>query len=207
MLERAVEIDRAINRQGRERLARGGLGPEAIPDVGTPVFYRNLGEAYLLSGDPMRAVETLAYLRHIQPGSVDAHYVLGVAETAAAGFERSRDRDWQARERLERAAVSLIEAVLLDSGHELSWQTLERVYGLLTPGSPGVLAVGGRPTLNMDHPLVSQHFGQAGAQLVRQLAAAGMRDEAGGWRTRMIDEFGLPSDLFPPVRQGQAAAR
>jgi len=207
MLERAVEIDREINRQGRERLARGGLGPEDIPDVGTPVFYRNLGEAYLLSGDPMRAVETLAYLRHIQPGSVDAHYVLGVAETVAAGFERSRDRDWQAREHLERAAVSLIEAVLLDSGHQLSWQTLERVYGLLAPGSPGVLAVGGRPTLNMDHPLVSQHFGQAGAQLVRQLAAAGMRDEADRWRTRMIEEFGLSSDLFPPVRPGQPAAR
>ena len=167
MLERAVEIDREINRQGRERLVRGGLDLEAIPDVGTPLFYRNLGEAYLLIGDPMRAVETLSYLRHIHPGSADAHYVLGVAEAAAAEFERSRGRDWQARDHLERAAISLIEAVLLDSGHQLSWQTLARVYGLLTPATPGVLAVGGRPTLNMDHPLVPQHVRQAGAQLVR----------------------------------------
>jgi tetratricopeptide (TPR) repeat protein len=207
MLERAVEIDREINRQGRERLARGGLEPEDIPDVGTPVFYRNLGEAYLLSGDPMRAVDTLAYLRHIQPGSADAHYVLGVAEAAAAEFERFRNRDWQARELLERAAVSLIEAVLLDAGHQLSWQTLERVYGLLTPASPGVLDAGGGPTLNMDHPFVPRHFRQAGAQLVRQLAAAGMRDEAGRWRMRMIDEFGLPPGLFAPVRPGQPGPR
>ncbi len=130
-----------------------------------------------------------------------------MGEAAAAGLERSRDRDWQAREHLERAAVSLIEAVLLDAGHSVSWQTLERVYGLLTPASPGVLDAGGRPALNMDHPLVPQHFRQAGAQLVRQLAAAGMRDDAEVWRARMVGEFGLPPDLFAPVRPGQPAPR
>ncbi|MFO7692143.1 MAG: DUF1736 domain-containing protein [Vicinamibacterales bacterium] len=207
MLERAVEIDREINRQGRERLVRGGRMPGEIPDVGTSVFYRNLGAAYLATGDPMRAVDTLTYLRRIQPGSFDAHYVLGVAEGGAAEFERTRGRESQARERLERAAVSLIEAVLLNPGYELSWQALERVYGLLTPASPGVLAVGGRPTLNMGHLLVASHFRQACAQLVRQLAAAGLREDADRWRTRMVGEFGLPPDLFPPARPDQPAPR
>jgi len=32
---------------------------------------------------------------------------------------------------------------------------------------------------------------------VRQLSAAGLRDEAARWRQRMVGEFGLPADLFP----------
>ena len=197
MLERAEEIDRAISRLGRERLLRRGLSPGEIPVGGTPHIYKALGWAYLESGDPIRAVAALAYLQRLRPGDYDSHYVLGVAEGGASEAERSRGNRQAAGAHLERAAVSLIEAILLNPGHDLSWQALERVYGLLAPGSPAVLDAGGRRSLNMDHPLVPGHFRQACAQLVRQLGEAGMRDDAERWRERLADELGMPAGARP----------
>jgi hypothetical protein len=49
----------------------------------------------------------------------------------------------------------------------------------------------------MDHPLVPGHFRQAGAQLVRQLGEAGMRDDAGRWRERLAGELGMPAAARP----------
>jgi tetratricopeptide (TPR) repeat protein len=197
MFRRAEEIDREINRMGRERLLRRGLRPADVPDNGTPSIYRNLGWAYLEYGDAARAVETLRYLCRIRPGESDSHYVLGMAEGGASEVERSRGNPQAAREHLGRAAVSLIEATLLNPGHGPSWEALERVYGLLAPGAAGVVSRGGGRALNMDLPMVGAHLREAGVELVRELAAAGLRDEADGWRRRMIGEFGVPADLFP----------
>jgi tetratricopeptide (TPR) repeat protein len=199
MLERAEAIDREINRQGRARLLRRGLSPRDVPDNGTPAIYRDLGWAYLESGDAMRAVEALGYLRRIRPGDAESHYVLGVAEGAASEAERARGNPQAAGAHLDRAAVSLIEAVLLDPGRDESWQTLERVYSLLTPEPAAVRGADGRRRLNMAHPLVSRHFRQAWAQLVRQLSEAGLRDDAERWQRRMVAEFGLPDG--PPPRE------
>ena len=197
LFEQAVEIDRGINRLGKERLLRRGLSEGAVADTGTPSIYRNLGWAYLESGDAPKAVETLGYLRRIRPGDAESHYVLGVALGGNSEADRARGDLQAANVRLGLAAVSLIEATLLDAGHEASWDTLERVYGLLAPGSTAVLRAGGRRALDMELPLVADHFREACVELVRQLSAAGLRDEAARWRQRMVGEFGLPADLFP----------
>ncbi len=196
LLERAEQIDREINRQGRERLLRRGLRPEAVFDRGTPGIYTRLGWAYLESGDAAKAVATLGYLQRIRPGDYDSHYMLGVAEGAASASETARGNQQGAGVHLARAAVSLIEATLLNPGHDPSWQTLERVYGLLSPSPAAVLTSGGRRSLNMDHPLVPGHFREACVQLVRQLDAAGLPADAKKWRRRFVEEFGMSSGLF-----------
>jgi protein O-mannosyl-transferase len=198
MLERAEDIDRAINRQGRERLLRRGLSPADVPDNGTPAIYRDLGWAYLESGDAMRAVETLRYLQRIRPGDAESHYVLGVAEGGASEVERARGDLPAAGACLERAAVNLIEATLLNPDHDAAWRTLERVYGLLAPSPAGVFTTGGRRSLNMGHPLVPGHLGQARAHLVRQLSEAGLREDAERWRQRLASESGRLPDTFVP---------
>jgi tetratricopeptide (TPR) repeat protein len=197
MFERAAEIDRAINRLGKERLLRRGLGEGAAADTGTPGIYRKLGWAYLESGDARRAADTLGYLRRIRPGDADSHFVLGVALGGQSEADRARGDVRAAEVRLGLAAVSLIEATLLDPAHDAAWETLERVYGLLAPGTVAVVRAGGRRALNMGHPLVAGHLREACVELVRQLTAAGLDDEAARWRQRMVGEFGLPADLFP----------
>ena len=207
MLERAAEIDREINRQGRERLLRRGLRPEQLVDHGTPGIYQRLGWAYLESGEATKAVATLDYLRRIRPADYECHYMLGVAEGGASESERARGNPQGANVHLARAAVSLIEATLLNPGHDPSWQTLERVYRLLAPSPPVVLTSGGARSLNMDHPLVPGHFREACVQLVRQLAAAGLRNDAERWRLRFVREFGMPPGLFatpPPAERERA---
>ena len=185
MLERAEEIDREISRRGLERLKRRGLSAREIPDGGTPHIYKAVG---------------WAYLQRIRPGDYDAHCVLGVAEGGAWEVERSRGNRQAAGAPLERAAVSLIEAIRLDPAHVLSWQTLERVYGLLAPAPAAVLTAVVRRSLNMDHPLVPGHFRQARAQPVRQPGEAGMREEAERWHQRMVSEFGLSAGVRPEGR-------
>ena len=197
MLRRAEEIDRAINQQGKDRLLGLGRSAADVPDNGTPSIYRNLGWACLEAGDAMQAVAVLGYLRRIRPAEYESHYVLGVAEGGASEVERARGNLPAARQHLERAAVSLVEATLLNPGHEPSWETLARVYGLLAPGTEAIRRLDGRPALNLDVAMVEAHFRRACVGLVSQLAAAGLRDEAARWRQRMVSEFGMPRDAFP----------
>jgi tetratricopeptide (TPR) repeat protein len=207
MLEQAAEIDREINRLGRERLVSRGVSPGAIADNGTPGIYKNLGWAYLETGEAMEAVAVLGYLRHIRPGDYESHYLLGVAEGGASEFERARGNLREAEANLDRAAVSLIEATLLNPGHAESWRTLERVYGLLAPAPAAVIESGGARALNMEHPLVPGHVRRACAGLVRQLAEAGLRDESERWRQRAINEFGLPPGGFSLAQPGSPESR
>jgi tetratricopeptide (TPR) repeat protein len=198
-LKQAEAMDRELNRHGREKLLKSGWRPEEIHDVGNPVIYRNLGSAYLLAGDPPQAIDVFTYLQHIQPMDYDSHFERGVAEAAAAQFEQKRGNQKQAEEHLERAAVNLIAATILNPDHDTSWQVLARVYEYVAPLPPTVQVVEGRRTLNMQHPLAPQHLRQACYQLVQQMLEGGRPDDADAWRQRMIDEFHVPEKLFAPL--------
>jgi tetratricopeptide (TPR) repeat protein len=200
MLKRAEQIDREVNRQGREKLLRLGVGPDEIHDTGTAIIYRNLGAAYLGLGDPDRAIETLSYLRHLEPASFDALYVLAMAEGAASQSESARGNRPQAAEHLERAAVDLIEAILLNRDHDPSWQALEHVYRLLAPWSAAALVSADKRTLDMDEPMVRRHVGLAGEQLVRDLDQAGLTEVAARVRRRLTSGLDEPAVQVTPAR-------
>ena len=174
--ERAAEIDRAINEEGKRRLALDGVPADRIHDTGTGSIYRYLGTTYGLLGDPARAASTFAYLEHIHPDSDDAHYSRGMAEGALAGAERAQGRVDAWRLHLDRAATSLIQATVLSPEHAGAWLTLERVYGSLAPGVTAIRTAGGRFELNRAELLVQRHFRDACGQLVRQFREAGLAD-------------------------------
>jgi tetratricopeptide (TPR) repeat protein len=199
-LRQAEEIDREMNRRGREKLLKLGWRPEAIHDVGNAVIYRNLGSAYLLAGDPLQAITALSYLQRIQPTDYDAHFERGVAEAAAAQFEQGRGNQQQAEEHLEQAVVNLIAATILNPDHDTSWQVLTRVYEYVAPSPPAVVVVEGRRTLNVQNPRVPQHLRQACSQLVRQMLEGGRQDDARMWRERMINELHVPPETFAPLQ-------
>ena len=203
MLQRAEQIDREINRLGRERLLRLGRRPEEVRDTGTADIYANLGAAYVALGEPDRAIETLRYLRLLQPASFDALFGLAMAEGAAGEAERGKGNLQHASDLLERAAVNLIEALLLSPGHEPSLQALEAVYGLLAAPPGAVRAADGSRTLNLDHPVLQHHFRQACVRLVRDLTASGQAERAAEWRRRMIGELQVPAELFDTPQKGR----
>jgi tetratricopeptide (TPR) repeat protein len=194
-LQQAVRIDREMNRQGRAQLLKRGLGAGEIHDVGHPVIYRNLGSAYLLAGEPLQAIDAFTYLQHIQPADYDSHFERGVAEATAAQLEQKQGHEELAEQHLERAAIDLIAATILNPDHEMSWQVLRGVYQHIAPVPPAVIEIG-RHTLNVQNPVVARHLQQACVQLVRQLFEAGRRDEAEMWRRRMIKDFRVPETVL-----------
>jgi tetratricopeptide (TPR) repeat protein len=202
LLRRAERIDRELNRLARERLERRGRSPGEIPDVGSAFIYRTLATAYIGAGDPLAAVAASEYLQRISPGHFDAHYMRGVAEAAAAQFEEPRGRPDAVDAHLERAAISLIAATVLNPGHRESWSLLAKVYGYVAPAPQAVVMSGGLGRLNRDNPIVARHVPMACAQLLAQLRSAGLRDEAAALRDRMIKDLGVP----PPSLDSPQAA-
>jgi len=202
LLKRAEAIDGEINRRGRENLVRSGLAPATIHDVGNPAIYRNLGSAYLLADEPEQAIVALGFMQRIQPGNFDAHYARGLAEAALAQKEKLRGNDARAAEHLDRAAVNLVAATLLNRDFERTWQVLASVYNYLTAAPPAVVLVDGRPGLNSSNPVVWRHIQEASAQLVRGLHAAGQSGEAERLRQRMISEFHVPPEAFATAGSG-----
>ncbi len=146
-------------------------------------------------------------MQHIQPADYDSHFERGVAEASAAQFEQKRGNQKQAEQHLERAAINLIAATILNPDHDTSWQVLARVYEYVAPSPAAVQVVEGRRMLNMQNPRVPQHLRQACFQLVRQMLEGGRREDADMWRQRMIDEFRLPPDTFAPLQPARPPAR
>ena len=196
LLERAEAIDREANRRARETRLGAGVRPEEIHDSGSAFIYRTLATAYLGAGDPLRAVTSAEYLQRIAPGHFDAHYMRGVAEAAAAQFEDGRGRPQEAGAHLERAAISLMAATILNPAHRESWSLLAKVYQYLAPSPPAVIIADGGGRLNRENPVVVRDVQLACAQLLAQLRTAGLRDDAAAVRGRMIEDLGVPAALL-----------
>jgi tetratricopeptide (TPR) repeat protein len=193
LLTHAETIDREINRLARERLAAAGRSPDLIHDTGSAFIYRTLATAYLGAGDPLRAIASAEYLQRLSPGHFDPHYLRGVTEAAAAQFEEGRGRQGEAEAHLERAAINLIAATLLNPGHRESWSLLAKVYQYLEPSPPAVVISGGQGRLNRENPAVGRHVRLAGAQLLSQLRTAGLEDDANALRDRLSRDLGVPA--------------
>jgi tetratricopeptide (TPR) repeat protein len=192
LLERAEVIDREVNRLAREKLLAVGRRPDEIHDVGSAFIYRTLATAYLGADDPLQAVASAEYLQRISPGHFDPHYMRGVAEAAAARFEEGRGNRREAEAHLDRAAINLVAATVLNPAHGESWSLLAKVYQYLAPAPPAVFIAGGGGTLNRENPAVPRHLQLACAQLLAQLRAAGLRGDAEALRGRMITALGVP---------------
>jgi hypothetical protein len=120
----------------------------------------------------------------------------GVAEAAAAQLEDSRGNAREAAAHLERAAINLVAATVLNPAHRESWSLLAKVYQYLAPAPPAVVLSGGLGRLNRDNPVVARHVPTACAQLLAQLRAAGLAEEVAAMRERMIASLGVPAAVL-----------
>ena len=92
---------------------RGHNGADT-PDVGLAPVYGYLGVAYMRLGLLDQAERTFRYMRHLEPGDPDGYY-----KTASLQVQRGK---------LEEAASSLIQVILLDSTRNDAWQLLNEVF-------------------------------------------------------------------------------
>ncbi|MCX6550589.1 MAG: DUF1736 domain-containing protein [Acidobacteria bacterium] len=196
LLERAARSDREGNRLAREKRLGAGQRAGELHDTGSAFIYRTLATAYLGAGDPRRAVTSAKYLQRIAPGHFDPHYMRGVAEAAAAQAGEGWGRPQETEAHLERAAISLIAATILNPAHRESWALLAKVYQYLAPSPAAVVIADGGGRLNRENPVVVRHVQLACAQLLAQLRTAGLRDDADALRGRMIADLGVPAALL-----------
>src|SRR6185295_12835770 len=83
-LERAAEVDHAVNADLAARARAAGTPESAIRDVGHGRIYDALANLHLQLGDPAAALAPLAYLRHLEPAR-NAGYGLAVVALVRLG--------------------------------------------------------------------------------------------------------------------------
>jgi tetratricopeptide (TPR) repeat protein len=108
ILERGIPIDRAFNEVNRARDVKRGRNGADTPDVGLAPVYGYLGVTYMRLGKLDEAERTFKYERHLEPRDPSGDVYLKLA----AVQER--------RGHYEQEAVSLMQAILLDSIHASS---------------------------------------------------------------------------------------
>jgi len=162
-LRRAVPLDHAFNEDNRQKELRRGRRLEDIPDIGNQEIYMNLGLSLMRLGRHADAREAYLYMRHLIPTSPDACISLATVSLA----ENKQDD----------AAVSLLQALLLDNGRQDVLNAIIDVYrkidltGSAVTVSPG-LTQSQLLRLNADSPIVRRHLCAAYIELIRTLVEA-----------------------------------
>jgi tetratricopeptide (TPR) repeat protein len=140
-LERAREMDQAVNQASREsRLARGVPTTEIL-DVGNFRIYQNLGVAYLRLRRFDDALQAFNDMQRLEPTQGDVYYNKAIA--------------WLSKGQLEPALHELLRALILKSDSNEYWEKLNLAFANALPGQQVVLKLpDGRWNLNAEHPLV-----------------------------------------------------
>ncbi len=155
-LRRAVPLDHAFNDDNRGKEFKRGRKPENIPDIGNHEIYWNLGHSCMRIGLYNDARDAYLYMRHLSPTNPDACISLATVSIA--------------QNKLEEAAVYLLQTLLLDNNRQEALRTLINVYRQIDrEGNALVFAPGtqAQPRLNADSAIVRNHLCAAYLGLVQ----------------------------------------
>jgi tetratricopeptide (TPR) repeat protein len=184
-LERAIPIDRAFNELNHRRDLQRGKQPAQSPDNGSSSLYTNLSQAYLRLERTDKAIQSMQYARHLTPLQWEPWFQLGELQLAAG--------------RPDEACVTLIQCLIMEPGRDQAWPLLQRAYLQIDTGPiPAIQTRQGVPGLNLENPLVMEHFRRAYQDLVRTYRHARRLPTADAIRTAALQRHGLPAELFAP---------
>jgi tetratricopeptide (TPR) repeat protein len=191
ILQRAVEVDRAVNRTSREsRLARG-IPAGDIADVGMPDVYHVLAQVQTSLGRRDEALESLRYECHLEPTRVPAYVLMAQIQAAEGGTEES--------------VVNFLQAIVMGSKDEKVWKDMSEVFKLLDRRVPALVQNGNVVGLNFQNQLLRKELNRACHQLVEFYLGAKRPDQAQEVKVHAIQQFQCPptvfEDLFPAERQ------
>jgi len=182
VLEKAVPLDRAFNDDNRRKELARGRKPENIVDIGNHEIYWNLGLAYVRLGQYQKALDTYAYMRHLVPTNPDAYLSLASVFISI--------------NRLEDAAICLVQTLLLDSNRREAMRLLAELYRQLDKDGCAVVYSQGQPRLNMECRIVRDHICQACYNLAQVLYEARQYNLARQTKLTAITNYGCPRAAF-----------
>jgi tetratricopeptide (TPR) repeat protein len=184
-LRRAVPLDHAFNDDNRAKELKRGRKPEDIPDIGNHEIYWNLGHSCMRIGQYDNAREAYRYMRHLSPTNPDA--CISLASVSIA------------QNKLDEAAVYLLQTLLLDNNRQEALRTLINVYrqidreGTALVFSPGTQS---QPRLNADSTLVRNHLCAAYVGLVQVFVETKQYELAQTTRQNALKAYNCPPDPF-----------
>jgi tetratricopeptide (TPR) repeat protein len=181
-LNYAVLSDQAFNADNRNKeLARGRLSDQ-IPDIGNQEIYANLALGYMRLGQYQDALNAYFMTRHLAPGSTDAY--LNIASLYLSANHP------------EEAAITLMEALLLDSNRKEALSALTDIYRQLDREGCAVVEPAGKPRLNADCAIVHNHLCSATLGLIQIFVEAKQFDVAAQMQKSALQSYRCPPEPF-----------
>jgi tetratricopeptide (TPR) repeat protein len=181
-LERAAEIDLALNQASRElRLAREH-DPTLIYDVGQPEIYSILAVVQVGLENFPAAQQAADYQIRLAPNSGSAFLIAGYVNASA----QHRDE----------AVLDFLSAMLLGEMNPYAWTFLDEFFSQQAPDPPAVQWTASGLTLNQRNRLADDFVNRACRQIVSRYLQANRFDLARETAQSMVDHHGRKPELF-----------
>ena len=186
-LERAVPLDHEFNDDNRRKDLLRGRKPDEIGDIGNHEIYWNLGLSQMRLGNYDEALNAYQYMCHLAPANPDSYQSVASAYISAG--------------RNEEAAITLLEALLLDGGRQEALRYLVEIYRQIDKDGCAIIFAPGHPVaqLNADCALVKAHICRAYAGLNRIFLDAKQPALAKQTRDNGINTYKCAAALFDPL--------
>ena len=183
-LARAVPLDVDFNDDNRRKELKRGRKLEEIPDIGNHEIYWNLGLSHMRLGNHDEALRAYYYMQHLSPTNPD-----GYLSIASVYITTGKNED---------AAVTLLEALLLDSNRQEALRLLVEIYRQIDKDGCAVIFSPSHPVpqLNADCALVKSHICRAYAGLSQIFTQAKQPALAASTRDNAIKNYKCPPELF-----------
>lgn len=187
LLEIGSKIDRAFNEVNRAKQLQRNDPLDRITEVGLAPVYGVMGGAYDRLKMPEEALKRFEYQKQLDPMDLEPY-------TRIAGVRKMQKN-------FDLAAISLVEAMLLDTKQMALWQELANIYANMGPeGATTIVMEGNQPRLNVQgNNLAKEHLIQAYRDLIRvarRTKRFAMAEDA--WTTAHL-KHGFPRELFDPL--------
>jgi len=196
-LQRAVPLDHEFNDDNRRKELLRGRKAGDIADIGNHEIYWNLGLSHMRLGKYEEALQAYLYMCHLAPANPDSYQSVASAYIAAG--------------RNEEAAITLLEALLLDGGRQEALRYLVEIYRQIDRDGCAIIFAPGHPVaqLNADCALVKAHICRAYAGLNRIFLDAKQMALAQQTRDNGINTYKCAAALFdaPAAPVSAAAAK
>ncbi len=161
----------------RENAERGKAGLTRLPSE----LYLELGRTYTRLSEPRRALEAFERGGVLEPDP-------DILEELASAYQGTGD--------LHKAAVSLVEALALDSSRTQVTSKLVELYGKIDPKGCAVSLHDGRPSLDLDCPLVHGDLCAASRNVAANFLLRGQQVEADAIRRVALQDLGCAPELL-----------
>ena len=182
-LAKSVPLDHEFNDDNRAKELKRGRNPDLIPDIGNHEIYWNLGLSYMRMSQYQPALDAYRGMRHLAPTNPDAY--LSIASVYLSNGHP------------EEAAISLLQALLLDSNRAEALRLLVDIYRQIDHEGCSVIMTQGQPRLNSDCAMVHNHICTAYYGLVQVFLETKLFDLAKQTRQTALQNYHCPPEQFP----------